>query len=243
MHAKNILANLLPYQSLLTRLVAHEQDHLNAIPAFTRSTTRLRMQYDFITLSLGYLSEEDGPHRPIANLYGEIRLQLNGTTTAVERVYCEDKTRTDALAELVNAHVAAPRNAWNPALETPVYLSEVVTKYLTIADQIVGPACNCAHGDDYRPGNYSEISTDENAIVLSQINHMNAKSLAHKHDYSLRDLVFTIPLGDDRRPPRFGDTLIGDMLVGFSDGSSDNNRACGHGIAERIAQAQQSFVP
>jgi len=242
MNTINILANLLPYQSLLKRLLVHEHDYLNAIPAYTKPTTRIRSQYDFITLWLGYLSEEDGPHRPIENSYGEIRFKLNGTRPEVEQVHCEEKSRADALTALAKAHAAAPRNAWYPALETPLYLNETVTKYLTIADDIAGPVINGASGDNYRPGNFSEISVDEGFIVLSQINHMNAKSLAHKNDYSLRDLVFTIPLGDDRKSQSFDDTLIGEMLVEFSDRSSANNRTCGNGIAERIAQAKRDFA-
>jgi hypothetical protein len=242
MNAIDILSNLLPYQSLLKRLVAHEHAHLSAIPAFTKPTTRIRNQYDFITLYLGYLSEQDGPHRPIANLYCEVRLKLNGTVAVVERVHCEEKSRTQALEALVKTHVTAPRNAWNLKLETKHYHSDAVTKYLAIADGIAGPARNCTHGDDYRPGNFSEISVDEDFIILSQINHMNAKSLAHKEDYSLRDLVFTIPLGEARKRQAFDDVMIGEMQVAMSDLSSAPNRSCGAAIAERIAQAQQSFV-
>lgn len=242
MKAKDILANLLPYQSLLKRLRTHEDAHLRANPTYATSTTRIRNQYDFITLWLSYVSEEDGPHRPIVHPYCEIRFKINGTKPEVERVHCEDNERTAAFEALVKAHVTAPRNAWNPALETALYHSQAVTKYLTIADAIAGPARNAVHGDDYRPGNFSEIAIDDEFIVLSQINRMNSRSLAHKNDYAMRDLVFTIPLGDSRLTSSLGDSLIGEMRVAFSDHSSDNNRACGNGIAERITQAQQSFA-
>jgi hypothetical protein len=242
MHAKDILANLLPYQSLLKRMAAHEHDYLSANPAFAKATTRVRTQYDFITLWLSSVSEEDGPHRPIVRSHCEIRFKINGTKPEVELVHCEEKPRISALEALVKAHVAAPRNAWNPTLETAFYHSDAVTKYLAIADVIAGPARNCVHGDNYRPGNFSEIAIDDEFIVLSQINRMNAKSLAHKNDYALRELVFTIPLGDSQQKSSLGDTLIGEMRVCFSDSSSDNNRACGKAIAERIAQAQQSFA-
>ena len=242
MHAKKILANLLPYQSLLKRLLAHEHAFLSAIPTYATSSTRLRCQYDFVTLWLSSVSEEDGPHRPIVRPHGEFRFKIDGTTTTIELVHCEEKSRISALEALVKAHVAAPRNAWNPNLETSSYHSEAVTKYLAIADDIAGPARNGAHGDNYRPGNFSEIAIDDEFLVLSQINRMNSRSLAHKNDYAMRDLVFTIPLGDSRLRSSPGDSQIGEMRVSFSDHSSDNNRVCGKAIAERLAQAQQSFA-
>ncbi|MEJ0031007.1 MAG: hypothetical protein WDO15_11800 [Bacteroidota bacterium] len=58
-----------------------------------------------------------------------------------------------------------------------------------------------------------------NHIELQQVNYMNARSLDHKDDYSLRSLVFRISLDGNQK-----------MITEFTDRSSQNNRECGERI-------------
>lgn len=106
----------------------------------------------------------------------------------------------------------------------PSLLSEEIRKHLTTADSIAGLAVNCAHGDNYRPGNFSEIILSNSEIELQQINHMNAKSLAHKSNYSLRSLIFRIDLENSK-----------ELEIDFNDRSSENNKHCGDQIKAAIA--------
>ena len=71
-------------------------------------------------------------------------------------------------------------------------LSEDVNQYLKIAESIAKQAYLCASGDDYSPGYFGTVVLTSDGILLEQINHMNSRSLAHKADYSLRDLTFFI---------------------------------------------------
>lgn len=107
-------------------------------------------------------------------------------------------------------------------------LSEEIIKNLSLADSIAALAYNCTSGDDYRPGNFSKIILTENEIELQQINHMNAKSLDHKKDYSLRSLIFKI----DRKNPKEK------MSIEFRDNSSANNKSCGDAIQKAIDEHQ-----
>jgi hypothetical protein len=64
---------------------------------------------------------------------------------------------------------------------------------------------------------------------------MNAKSLDHKQDYSLRNLVFTIPFKPETINNRLLQTYqVGRMIVEFSDNSSENNKACGQKVIEAL---------
>lgn len=102
-----------------------------------------------------------------------------------------------------------------------------IIKQLTTADSVASLATNCTVGDSYRPGNFSKIIYADSHIELQQVNYMNAKSLDHKDNYSLRSLVFRISLKS-----------TGKMITEFNDRSSENNRHCG----ERI-QAALDWLP
>ncbi|HEX8060935.1 MAG TPA: hypothetical protein VF473_08365, partial [Cyclobacteriaceae bacterium] len=71
----------------------------------------------------------------------------------------------------------------------------------------------------YWPGNFSKILLANKYIELQQVNYMNARSLDHKDNYSLRSLVFRISLADSSK-----------MITEFTDRSSQNNRICGDRI-------------
>jgi hypothetical protein len=71
---------------------------------------------------------------------------------------------------------------------------------------------------------------------------MNAKSLDHKKDYSLRKLKFTIPLTINQSDVPSFDYQIGEMLIEFSDHSSERNLFCGDAILEQIERERNNFV-
>jgi hypothetical protein len=115
--------------------------------------------------------------------------------------------------------------------------------YLNIAENIARRAHHCASGDDYYPGYFSAIIIQSEGIKLEQINHYNARSLAHKNDYSLRSLTFFIPYQNAKAPKlRFGEECIGAMHVQFSDNSSENNKLCGNRIREQIDREKENFA-
>jgi hypothetical protein len=111
-----------------------------------------------------------------------------------------------------------------------------------MAESIAEQAYQCTSGDDYGPGYFSKIKLTSNGITLEQINHMNSKSLAHKQDYSLRDLEFFIPYGS-QKPGKllFEEEYIGTMRIRFSDRSSANNRNCGDRIRQQIDAERVKF--
>jgi hypothetical protein len=96
---------------------------------------------------------------------------------------------------------------------------DAVLQQIDTADNIASVALNCTAGDDYRPGNFSKVLLAANHIELQQVNYMNAKSLDHKNDYSLRSLVFRISVKGDTK-----------MITEFTDRSSQNNRECGERV-------------
>jgi hypothetical protein len=98
------------------------------------------------------------------------------------------------------------------------WTNEIIQQIET-ADNIAGAAVNCTVGDDYSPGNFSKVLLGPNHIELQQVNYMNARSLDHKDDYSLRSLVFRISLEGNKK-----------MITEFTDRSSQNNRECGERI-------------
>lgn len=103
-------------------------------------------------------------------------------------------------------------------------LPDEIIKQLATADSIASLAVNCTTGDGYEPGNFSKIILSNSEIELQQINHMNAKSLAHKKNYSLRSLIFKIDLKNPK-----------ELKIDFSDHSSENNKHCGDQIKAAIA--------
>lgn len=145
-----------------------------------------------------------------------------------------DRSREQQLETSIRNNKALTDFRWSVAGAHAIQSEMIVTRCLEAADAIAKCAVNCAHGDDYRPGCYSSVLVTDAEIVLSQINHMNAKSLKHKHDYCLRNLVFTIPLTKQDAMVKLADHQLGPMLISFSDHSSANNRRCGEAIMEQI---------
>jgi hypothetical protein len=186
-------------------------------------TFNIASQYSFISIDV--LRDD--------KKYAHLEFDIGDDSANFNKIYCEDRT----IEERIKNKIAALQ--W-PGLkskgQSALPYSEEIKEQLNTADKIAALAVNCARGDNYRPGNFSEILLSKDHIELSQVNHMNAKSLAHKKDYSLRSLVFTIPLGPEAKSTKssFSGYRIGSMVVEFSDRSSENNRRCGDSIEEEL---------
>lgn len=172
------------------------------------------------------------------DLYLQYTLQENQPPD----IYCKDRDKT----ELLRKHLELVGRSGGTANEESRESADTrsVNTYLTIAESIAGVSYLCSTGDDYRPGYFSEITVQPEHIVLRQSNHMNSRSLDHKQNYSLRDLEFFIPLVQaTRQAPRIrlDEEFIGDMRIQFSDRSSQNNKACGDRIREKIEEARATF--
>jgi hypothetical protein len=170
-----------------------------------------------------------------------LQFALEGETSEIEiiDIFYQDKHEVDLVKEhfvpLVTGSLVTGANVIPHTSE--------MNRYLAVAESIAGCTYLCAAGDDYRPGYFSEITVDNEGVTLRQINHMNAKSLDHRNDYSLRDLEFFIPFNEvtDQSRLKFGEETIGKMRVSFSDRSSDNNRKCGDRVEEKIAEERLQF--
>ena len=233
MKAKDILNNLIPYQHLLNEIFQQESMYIKEKKSTANLTKSISIAYSFITMELRD-SEND-------NLYCEITFELRNNAAPSSKIYCTDPTRVKEIEKIINKDSTIDKNTFAQSSSGSIYLNKTITEYLTIADEIAGQAYNCAAGDDYRPGMFSEIILEDFSIKLNQINHMNAKSLAHKEDYSLRRLEFIIPIQEPILNRPYCDYKIGDMLIYFSDSSSKNNKACGNAIIEKIKNSIASF--
>lgn len=167
-------------------------------------------------------------------LYCKITYVLENSTAVFKDLYCADASRRQQLENFAKNELAIHQPIWSSRPNTNS-VDDRVIKYLSAADKIAENAINCSSGDNYQPGAFSKIQLNDNCIILQQTNHMNAKSLDHKNDYSLRDLQFTIPLnGSKLITAQYDDQFIGDMAVNFSDRSSQNNKRCGDAIQNAI---------
>jgi hypothetical protein len=155
------------------------------------------------------------------------------SSTTPPDCYFDNSTKTEALKKHFEPLLA---DSTTHAVSGKIEYTETLNEYLTTAESIASEAYLCAAGDDYRPGYFSEIMVDEQGVTLEQINHMNAKSLSHKQNYSLRDLQFFIPFiqATEQKVIRFEEDYIGIMRIHFSDRSSENNKLYGDKIREKI---------
>lgn len=242
MTAIDILNNLIPYQKLLHEISSKESATLKNKVGYVSSCCRVKSQYAFITLELDYLTNETiDQASPTRNRYCQIKFQNSNNQISVNELYCEDKSRTNDIEKIIKENKTITTALWNSSAETSFYYSKTITNYLLIADRIAVESTNCTSGDNYSPGNFSEISIDDSFIILSQLNYMNSRSLDHKNDYSLRKLEFILPLSNKIKTPHYFGQQIGEMLIEFSDSSSENNKSCGKRIEEKITQEKLSF--
>lgn len=184
-------------------------------------------QYSFIIIDINKSGDP----------FGQLRFEITDESGKVVSVYCEDRVLQSELNDKIQIENWP---GWTSPTPIDVSYSHQVLEALETADSISTLTVNCARGDNYRPGNFSKISVTSDRIKLEQINHMNAKSLSHKHDYCLRNLVFTIPLQSNlnKHERDVGKYQVGIMMIEFWDRSSENNRACG----EKVTAALEKLI-
>jgi hypothetical protein len=243
MNAIDILNNLKPYQELLNEVYAHELSYFQEQNSPVKMVKGVSIAYRSVTLdlSIAYPSQSNTNSVPL-KLYCRISFELADPGSLLNELYCEDESRIPLLEELIHKNKLIGKEVWPTEMPSGVYYNEKVSRYLGIADAIAKRAENCAAGDGYHPGYFSNIFVNDERIVLSQVNHMNAKSLDHKKDYSLRNLKFTIPLTINQSDVPSFDYQIGEMLIEFSDRSSERNLFCGDAILEQIEKERNNFV-
>jgi hypothetical protein len=193
---------------VVTLLLAYQLQLAEVFPG-QDLTFSIASQYSFITIDISKSKEK----------YAHLKFEIDERSAKLNDLYCEDRSMEEGIRKKVAA-LQWPVLKLQGQKELPY--SDEIKQELATADKIAALGVNCTMGDNYRPGNFSKILLTEAAIELSQINYMNAKSLAHKNDYSLRSLVFTIPFNG------------GKTTFEFSDRSSENNRRCGDRIEEAL---------
>ncbi len=225
MKAIEILQNLIPYEELLHELQERAFPSLEQNGNEVTFAKRISSSYSFITLGL---------YRE-ASVVLQVRFETVRDTIVFKELYVEDAQKKEALTTFVRENKRVCDIPWRKEVKNDFYHSKEVTDYLSQADEIAAIAVNYASGDSYRPGAFSEIEIEEDGIRLSQINHMNAKSLSHKENYSLRELEFFIPFEKGQEiKRRWQEYRLGEMRIQFSDRSSKNNKPCGDEIEKKI---------
>jgi hypothetical protein len=211
-------------QEILTKLVMYQLQLMKIFSAEAQADLSIEIssQYAFVVVDVSKASKP----------YVHLKFVVDGTNGILQEVYSESKSTQADIKSKVEAQKWPGLQA-NNGFELP-FTGEVLTSIKT-ADSIASLAVNCTTGDNYHPGNFSKVMLTKDLIELSQINFMNSRSLDHKSDYSLRSLVFTIPLRKDTAlKEKFGQRKMGNMIVEFEDRSSQNNRHCGDRIAGEI---------
>jgi hypothetical protein len=243
MNAIDILNNLKPYQELLKEVYAHELSYFQEQGSPVKMIKGVSIAYQSITLdlSIAYPSQSRTNGVPL-KLYCRISFELADPGSLLNELYCEDESRIPLLNDLIHKNKLIGKEVWPTEGQSDLYYNEKVSRYLAMADAIAKRAENCAAGDRYQPGYFSNIFVNDERVVLSQVNHMNAKSLDHKKDYSLRKLKFTIPLTINQSDVPPFDYQIGEMLIEFSDRSSERNLFCGDAILEQVEKERNNFI-
>lgn len=191
------------------------------------------LSYTSITMKIFRITEDDTDR----DLYIQIMFRIENNQILFSDIYHPGKNDIQQLIEEIKANTKLHAISFNASQVQPIDLTDEVTNYLSIADRISAHAVNIYAGDSYWPGNYSNVKLTPNRIVLEQVNHMNSRSLNHKDDYSLRDLKFKIPIQNEHDLKHsYDDAFIGNMLVSFSDRSSQNKREACDAIKEQISK-------
>ncbi len=242
MNAFDIIKNLYTFWPLLNNIHHAEQSHLKDKSGFIKLSKQVSSQYNFITLQLQYHHKEDKDQtQPTIDNYCEVTFEITDNRIVFKELYVGDESRYDDLKKIIHKDKTVNNTLWNQNNSKQSAPSLTITNYLTLADTIANEAVNCTSGDDYRPGNYSKVTLDDEFISLHQINYMNSRSLDHKEDYSMRNLEFIIPIAESRKDSSRYDYQIGEMLINLSDNSSKNNKHCGQVIKEKIEQMKRLF--
>ncbi len=240
MKAIDIFKNFAVYNNILQDIQQQELPELRKKKGFVKLSKSVSNQYTFLYLELRTVIKNE--KNEIDNeLYCKITFELKESKMELTEVYCQENSRKTAMEKIIDHNLRANNNKWIIEHTDKIFIDKNVTNYLLVSDSIAEQAYNCASGDDYWPGYYNKVLMDDERIELSQVNRMNSRSLDHKDDYSMRDLVFTIPLNGLTKVTYLYDYEIGDMKINFYDGSSKNNKTCGEKIIKKILEIQASF--
>lgn len=227
MTALEIVRILYPFQEYVIQLLHIEAE---GQPDYEYSYS-VSLSYTFITLKV-FRGAKDSTDKI---LHIQIIFRIEHNKIVLSEIFHTDKIDVLPLTEEIKSNTLLHNISFAAPQKTDEYLSDETITYLSTADRISQHAVNMYSGDSYWPGNYSSVKLTADIIKLEQINHMNSRSTNHKDNYSLRDLIFQIPLQKTASLKQsYDDVFIGNMLVSFSDRSSQNNRAAGDAIQEQI---------
>lgn len=209
---------------IISKLLVYQLQLINALNLDKHPELAIDVsgEYSYITIDIMRSGEQ----------FAQVRFELNDEAGILSNLYCQDNTSNEWISGKIKLETWP---GWrSPSIDDLPYSDEVMQSLQT-ADSIAVLTSNCARGDNYRPGNFSKIAVNSQRIELQQINHMNARSLDHKHDYSLRNLVFTIPFEPGQvKKKLFQEYQVGNMIIEFSDNSSENNKPCGQKVMEAL---------
>jgi hypothetical protein len=233
----NILNNLFEYASLLKSIksiaLTLEKQHGNPDVVMIQTAS---IAYDTVTLLLHRKDLND----KFGTLYFKCEFQITDGHGHYEEFYCASRQAEIELKKFIHDTVPAFGFLWNNTSDKGSFTDEVIN-YLAISDRIAQQGYLCTSGDNYRPGYFSEIMIQDEAITLKQINWHNARSIDHKHDYHMRELEIIIPFDQPYKESKFLDHKIGNMMILFSDRSSQKNKTCGDKILQKIEEEKLSF--
>ncbi|HTF18518.1 MAG TPA: hypothetical protein VK658_10620 [Chryseolinea sp.] len=191
----------------------------------------LSLQYSFLTYTLSVPDNDDQRLIP----YYHWKRNMDDSANSAE-MSSPDESLLSQTRELI--HPVSYKEHRSIPMTLEGVFSEEIMNSIKYADVIAGQAYLCTKGDHYAPGFFSAIVLSEKGIHLEQVNHFNARSIAHKNDYNLRELKFFVPTGPDGGRMTLGSEKMGNMLVEFNDRSSANNRECGRLIRAKIDELQ-----
>ena len=230
----DILRNLFPFIQE-ARLLKQQETELHKEAVYTYAVS---LSYDTIALKIIRLNM----HAEQKEIHLHVSFTINQKKISVKEIYHTDQTAVQGLTAALRMDARLHEGYFHESSAPFHWPPEEAKHLLKLADSIAEKALHQSSGDDYRPGYFSTIEISETQITLSQVNHMNSRSLNHKDNYSLRDLTFVIPLDDNPvlNKGMHDSYLIGNMLVQFSDRSSANNRTAGEAIQKKIEELVNS---
>jgi hypothetical protein len=230
-----IISNLFEYTALFRTITSFVQgiNKQNGKPPLA-ITSRVSIEYNTITAAMDVNNGDN------SSLYLNAEFSIGNNDSSLQDVYCTDNDVCDDVRKLITTGGQALR--WDNSKQK-IDCREEIVNYLQISDRIGEQCYACASGDNYHPGFFSSISMNDEVIILTQINRHNSRSIDHKRDYHMRDLKITIPLGAAYEESRLCDFRIGNMMIAFTDQSSEQNKKCGGKILQKIKQEKSEFKP
>lgn len=236
METIDLLSGLQKYISLLTSIREEK------LPDYQSSEfiQTISLSYDTITLRLDIRNNQNENKKSFSR-YLQCGFLIDRQKVSLTEVSSQIEDQEKAVTDFILKKESQEGFAWDTRAKENLYNKEIL-RYLSIADEIAKKGYLCDAGDNYSPGYFSKIIVTDSSIVLEQVNRWNSKSLDHKKDYHMRDLEFHIPLREaNENKSGLPDYLIGQMLIHFTDHSSENNKNCGDGIREKILEEKARF--